>query len=375
MAVEAAVRVIPTSVEELAQTLRDAASAGRTIELQGAGSKRLMAGPLTPADVAVSTRGLRRVLQYEPHDLTVSVEAGMPWRELTALLAANRQMIALDVPFFAEATVGGIVAANTSGPRRRLYGTARDLIIGMKFVTLEGKIVSSGGMVVKNVAGLDMGKLMIGSFGTLAAIGVVNFKVIPVPEATRTFVQRFPSAEDCMAARDAVLQSVLQPLAIDVLNPAAAVRVGIEGWSLLLQASGSNAVLQRYAAELPRAEALAGEAERALWEAVREFTPRWLADNPEDVVVRRSLTLASVAEVLRSAPGPAVARAGNGVVYLYGERRATGRGSVVEFAPQSYREQEVLWPEPGGDFELMMQVKRLFDPATLLNKGRLYGRI
>ncbi len=122
------------------------------------------------------------MLEYEPRDLTISVEAGLPWREFTSLLAANRQMVPLDPPFAADATVGGVVAANSSGPRRRLYGTARDLVIGMRFATLEGKLVQSGGMVVKNVAGLDMAKLMIGSFGTLAAIAVVNFKLLPAPE-------------------------------------------------------------------------------------------------------------------------------------------------------------------------------------------------
>ena len=141
-----------------------------------------MAGPIEPADEQVSTSALGRVLQYEPRDLTISVEAGLPWRELTRVLAENRQMVPLDPPFGADATVGGVVASNSCGPRRRLYGSARDLVIGMKFATLEGKVVQSGGMVVKNVAGLDMAKLMIGSFGTLAAIAVVNFKVQPMPE-------------------------------------------------------------------------------------------------------------------------------------------------------------------------------------------------
>ena len=97
-------------------------------------------------------------------------------------------MVPLDPPFADQATVGGVVAANSSGPRRRLYGTARDMVIGMRFATLEGKLVQSGGMVVKNVAGLDMAKLMIGSFGTLAAIAVVNFKLVPMPEAERSFL-------------------------------------------------------------------------------------------------------------------------------------------------------------------------------------------
>src|SRR5437764_6645123 len=111
-------------------------------------------------------------------------------------------MSTLDPPCGAEASVGGVLASNSSGPRRRLYGTARDLVIGMQFATLEGKLVQVGGMVVKNVAGLDMGKLLIGSFGTLAAITTVNFKVQPCPEVERSFVVPFSSLDHAFAARD-----------------------------------------------------------------------------------------------------------------------------------------------------------------------------
>ena len=172
--------------------------------------------------MTISTAAMHRVRQYEPRDLTISVEAGISYCELSRLLAEHRQMIPLDPPFADTATIGGIVAANTSGPRRRLYGTARDLVIGMQFATLEGKLVQSGGMVVKNVAGLDMGKLMIGSFGTLAAIAVVNFKVIPQPPGERTFRFSFACLDEAMAARDAILKSPLDPAAIDLLNPRAA---------------------------------------------------------------------------------------------------------------------------------------------------------
>ena len=166
---------------------------------------------MEPADAAISTAALRRVMEYEPRDLTISVEAGLPWSELTRLLAANRQMVPLDPPFADSATVGGVMAANRSGPRRRLYGTARDLVIGMRFATLEGKLVQSGGMVVKNVAGLDMAKLMIGSFGTLAAIAVVNFKLPPAPEIERSFLLPFDSLPDAMAARNRMLAACCSP--------------------------------------------------------------------------------------------------------------------------------------------------------------------
>src|SRR5207253_11420173 len=138
--------------------------------------------------------------------------------------------IPLDPVYTDDCTIGGVIAANVSGPRRRLHGTARDMVIGMHFVTLEGKIAQSGGMVVKNVAGLDMAKVMIGSFGTLAAIAVINFKVQPMPEVERSFLLPFDSLPAAIAARNAVLKGQLQPAAIDLLNPDAARTLGKSTW-------------------------------------------------------------------------------------------------------------------------------------------------
>lgn len=373
----------PQTPEELAEALGAAGAAGKTITLGGRFSKQHMGGPVAPSEITVRTAGLRRVLEYEPSDLTVSVEAGVPFAELRGLLAANRQMVPLDPPFSEEGTVGGVVAANLSGPRRRLYGTARDLVIGMRFATLEGKLVESGGMVVKNVAGLDMAKLMIGSFGTLAAMAVINFKLVPMASHSRSFLLGFESAAQAIAARDAVLKGVLQPAAIDLLNPPAAGRLGRQGYLLVIQASGNAAVIERYSRELKEAQ---GAEEEALWQAIENFTPRFLAGHPEGAVVRVSGTLRQVQAVLESMSVAAVARAGSGVCYGYFPdcesaeawmKEAGGRGwkAVIEFAPPTRKEKLDLWPSPGDDLEVMKRVKQMFDPSYLLNRGRLYGRI
>jgi glycolate oxidase FAD binding subunit len=366
----------PECPEQLAQALADCASEGHSIQLSGCDSKRAMGGPVEPADATISTAAMTKVLQYEPADLTISVEAGMRWADLTALLAANQQMIPLDPPFAESATVGGVVAANTSGPRRRLYGTARDVIIGMKFATLGGKLVQSGGMVVKNVAGLDMGKLMIGSFGTLAAVAVVNFKIAPMPPTTRTFILPHKTLEEAAATRDRVLQSVLQPAALDMLNPSAAARVGLEGYCVILQVGGSDAVMERYTRELTGAVTQSGD---ELWTRIREFAPNWLRDYPEGAVVRLSTTLKDIPQAMASASGPVLARAGTGVVYVYyddAEQATVGtQKGAVEFAPEGAKRSLTLWPAPGSDFSVMQKIKRLFDPKLLLNRGRLYGRI
>jgi glycolate oxidase FAD binding subunit len=378
----------PSSPQELASALAAARARRASVELSGRGSKRRMGGAVQPADTAISAAGLQRVLVYEPKDLTVSVEAGMPWCELARVLARERQMVPLDPPFFASATVGGVVVSNTSGPRRRLYGTARDFIIGMKFATSEGKLVQTGGMVVKNVAGLDMAKLMIGSMGTLAAVAVVNFKVVPMPPASRTLAISFSSAGAALEARDGILRGILQPAAIDLLNPKAAAESGRKGFLLAVQAGGNPVVLDRYQRELQMAgetEAIEGPAEEEFWRGVREFVPAFLARAPRGAVVRVSATLAQLTEIFETLPEAGFARAGSGIVYgcftevsaavrWMGAAGAKGWKAIIEYAPEDRAGLE-LWPNPGNDLRLFEQIKDRFDPDRLLNRGRLYHRI
>jgi glycolate oxidase FAD binding subunit len=335
----------PENPEQLAAMMREAAAAHRTIRLGGNFSKDRLGGAPTPADLAISTASMNRLLQYEPRDLTVSVQAGMPFSDLVRILAEHNQMLPLDPPWLQESTVGGVLAANLSGPRRRLYGTARDMVIGMTFATLEGKLINSGGMVVKNVAGLDMAKLMIGSFGTLAAIATVNFKVFPAPAASRTFVTEFATAAEAFAERDRILNSVLQPSAIDIVN-------WPRGFRLIVVATGNKAVLDRYERELPRAQ-IAGDAE---WKASSEFSHRYLAANPTAKVVPLTMPLSKMCAAAATLNVPFIARAGSGVIYAH----------YLKDAPEI---------PLTGDFATMTKVKEMFDPERLLNRGRLHGRI
>ncbi len=377
----------PETPEDLAETLGWAGARDRTIQLGGHFSKKLMGGPAAAADMTISTAAMNGVRKYEPRDLTISVEAGISYCEVSRLLAEHHQMIPLDPPFSETATIGGMLAANSSGPRRRLYGTARDLVIGMQFATLEGKLVDSGGMVVKNVAGLDMGKLMIGSFGTLAAIAVVNFKLIPQPPFERTFLLPFGGLEEAVAARDAILKSALEPAAIDLLN-AAAVEEAQHAYTLAVQTGGNAAAMARYERELAAmgARMMQPGADAAFWRAIQNFTPGYLYTHPDGAVVRVPCTLKEVKAVMQSVGGPAIARAGSGICYAYFEHAAEAAGfaaaaarehpgTVVEFAPENCKEKLELWPAPGADLELMKRVKRMFDPRMLLNRGRLYRHI
>jgi len=335
----------PETPDQLAEALHSLSKAHRTIHLGGNFSKRRLGGAVTSADATVSTSGLRRLLQYEPRDLTISVEAGMPFAELERTLAEHRQMLPLDPPWRAESTIGGVVAANLSGPRRRLYGTARDMIIGMKFATLEGTLIDSGGMVVKNVAGLDMAKLMVGSFGTLAAMAIVNFKVFPMPPRSQTFVMEFATAPEAFAERDRILRGVLLPSAIDIVN-------WPSGFRLLLHAGGNAAVLGRFRNELPGARS----EDESVWDEVHEFTARFLAANPKGEVIPIATKLTEMPAAMAKLNVPAIARAGSGIIYAHYQENAPG----------------VPW---NGDFDTMIKIKEMFDPEHLLNRGRLHGRI
>lgn len=345
----------PVTGQELAEALASAAALGRTVALGGNFSKKAAGG----GEVVISTRRLTRVLEYEPRDLTVSVEAGIPFAELSRLLAARGQMIPLDPPWTDEATIGGVLAMNQSGPRRRLYGTARDMVIGMTFATLEGKLVQSGGMVVKNVAGLDMAKLLIGSFGTLAAIASVNFKVHPIPEGTRTFARRFAQAGDAIAARNGILRSVLQPAAVDIEKAS-------DGYTLLLQAGGNRAVLERYGRELAGFDVVEGAEESALWRRIREMAASFMKANPEGGVRSFACPLSEVGKVLERMPGAALARAGNGVVYGFFRRASDAADMRAEIGREMTGR---------DDFLTMEKIKLMFDPGRLLNRGGLHGCI
>lgn len=377
----------PTTAQELATALRDAASHGEPFTLEGAGSKRRMGGRPTAGRVSIEMSAMGRLLQYDPRDLTISVEAGMPWARFVEITAEQGQMAPLDPPLAGQATVGGVVAANCTGARRRLYGAVRDQVIGMQCATLEGEVVDSGGMVVKNVAGYDLQKLMIGSFGTLAAIASVNFKLAPKPEGSSSFALAYDSLEDALGARNEILSGALQPAAVDFLNPAAAAGMGlVEAHVLLVRAGGSARVLERYARDLPGASRLEGAAEEDLWTKVADFAPAMVKAWPQAVVVKASFPLQALGRVMQAADGPAVARAANGVAWLgfedaeraagaFGALRGAGAAVVVEWAGDEAPEGMQRWPEPGAALEVMRDLKRLFDPDGLMNRGRLHGRI
>ncbi|HVU60396.1 MAG TPA: FAD-binding oxidoreductase [Mycobacteriales bacterium] len=188
--------VRPGSVVRLAEMLAATEADGRTVSVRGAGSKELWGGAGDPPDVTIGMRGIDRIVEHAAGDLVVTVEAGALLADVQRAVADAGQWLALDPPE-PGATIGGIVATAASGPRRLRYGTPRDLLIGITVVLADGTVAKSGGKVVKNVAGYDLGRLFTGSFGTLGVIAACTFRLHPRPIARRLLATATDDPYDC----------------------------------------------------------------------------------------------------------------------------------------------------------------------------------
>src|SRR6266851_3044750 len=227
-------RVTPASREEMAEALRLADSRGEAVAPVGGGTQLDLGMPPTRLDLVIETTRLNKVVEYEPADLTVTVEAGLPFADLQKQLAEQGQFLALDPPAAASATIGGVIATNVSGPLRFAYGTARDLVIGTRVANPDGTLTRAGGRVVKNVAGYDLNKLYVGSLGTLSIIVELSFKLAPIPPAAESVVGQFADVDTARRVGNAVVHSPLSPLAIELLGPGAAEAAGLPRANLLV---------------------------------------------------------------------------------------------------------------------------------------------
>src|SRR5438876_4549259 len=380
--------VIPETVEQVSQTVALANQQGFTLLTRGGGSRLNLGGIPERFDILLETTKLTRLLEHEAPDLTCHVEAGITLAELQAKLATKGQRLALDPPDAQQATIGGILASNASGPKRLRYGTARDMVIGLRVVQASGEVARSGGSVVKNVAGYDLNKLYIGSLGTLGIIVEVNFKRQPLPANERTLLLTFTNAADAMQTVIALLGSLLTPSAIELIDSGAAsdmtdffgLNLPTNGYTLAINFEGSAASIDRQVYEtqlLARAndallgDELTGEAQNRFWEVIREHTQGAVTCKAVVMVSQMASYLQVIEQVcqLHVLEAAVVAHAGNGILYIElrpGDathrlveaitelrlRAQEARGSmVVERCPIALNRRISVWGEPGQDFE------------------------
>lgn len=391
--------VEPATPEALATVLAWCTAHRRSVVVRGGGTKISWGRRPAAVDVLLSTGALSTIQRYEPGDLTVTVAAGMRVADLNRELARHGQWLPIDL-WDERATVGGVVATNDSGPLRHRYGSARDQLIGIHVATADGRLAAAGGNVVKNVAGYDLGKLLSGSFGCLAAIVSATFKLAPVPAGSLTLVQTFNDGASLSAVAADLASSQLDPISVEV--DARVARAG-GPWALrlLTRFGGSPGGIEEQAALAERlarsrgpvaTERLTGDEDAAEW---RERGRRFWAG--PGTVVRASWLPAALADVLGRLD--ALARAGCREVEFSG-RAALGAGAirlsgsesdptfettmverlrseggairhvVVLRASDGTKARVDVWGVADALMPISRAIKQALDPAGIMNAGR-----
>jgi glycolate oxidase FAD binding subunit len=405
--------VFPGSVEEISTVVRLAADAGVSIRPWGGGTASGVGAPPPASGIVLGLSRMNRLLEHEPGDLTATVEAGMTFAALQSALRAKGQWLSLDPPQPERATVGGVIAADAYGPRRQLYGTARDLLIGLKVVTADGVVVHGGGKVVKNVAGYDLPKLFIGAYGTLGIVVELTVKLRPLADAERLVALAFDRVKDCGAAVRAVLGSDLIPNALDVLDAASSAAIGLPASpALIVGFDGLPEQIDWQVGELAAlARALGGREpgglvllDPSVW--TRLATAARDACAMPAAVMRLSVLPTMVAEAIDNGTGAArqrglasawAAHAGVGVVtgvlcapdaepcdtatvagVLEDWRacaRAGGGHASLMWAPLADKSQLPAWDDAGPAGRIMRRIKEQLDPGHVFNPGRFVAGI
>ena len=406
----------PSSLEEAAGVLGLASRAGAQVAIRGAGTKLGLGYPPGRVDLLVITTRMNRIVEYEPANLTVTVDTGVSLASLQETLSSRGQWLPIDPPYADRTTIGGILATNASGPSRMAYGGARDLLIGSVVATSDGRISKSGGRVVKNVAGYDLNKLWIGSLGTLALIGEVTFKIAPLPAARGMVLASFYAVELWSEAVSRIIRLPAPPQALAVLDANSASELGMEfptsdpaNWLLVALAAGSAGAVNRQLSDIIERCGAAGNAEVSTldmgesWDAIREmFASR--AEGEPGLWLRASVPISSsgrVAEAFRAAiierqrsrfvraypalgdvqafwplpldsPPVPVARE---IVALRQLCADAGGSLAIERAHPNIRIAANVWGDVGGHMSVMRSLKDKFDAPGILNTGRFVGQI
>lgn len=364
---------------------RDAVRSGSRLLFRGGATALDWGAPVSDVDVIVDTSGLDRLVQHNPGDMTATVGAGMPLARLQELLAPAGQWLALDPPGEgAGATVGGLLACGESGPRRQGYGALRDLVIGVTMVLADGSIARSGGQVIKNVAGYDLGKLLYGSLGTLGLVTEVVLRLHPRPPVSRTVAAPATAGQAAAAALD-LLASPLEPTAIEWT-----------GRRLLVRFDGSEAGVRAATADAPGLLRKRGLDGQVVEDAVWQDAATHVAGTDGETVVRagtlpsrlpevadalaRAADDAGVVASLSSSAGlglhtAAIAggdAAGHAACVDAWRKQVLEAGGSVVLRRRAPGVDELLdaWGPPPSSVVLLRAVKTRFDPEGRCGPGR-----
>ena len=393
--------VRPASLDEVSRVLALAWDAELAVVPRGGGHALELGHPPSRLDLVLDLRRLDHVVEYNPDDLTVTVEAGATMEALTARVGARRQLLPLDPGGVERRTLGGLAATNASGPLRARYGTLRDLLLGVRFVQADGVVTWGGAKVVKSVSGYDVPKLMVGALGTLGVLGELTLRLHPAPPFEATWLAAFKDLAAAQAFIARLVDSTVQPNRVELLNRAAlgacgagdapaAVAVSIATAEEAVRAQGQ--MVSRFARE---AGATLLPLDASFWTAYgRATTPEGAIALAVGTLVTLVGETAAETERAVAAAGPAAAITGSATL---GSLRATfptvepravralverlralvapvGGSVVIQRAPAAVRAAVDPWgPLEPDAFALMRGLKDEFDAKRVLNPGRFVG--
>ena len=383
--------IAPVDEAGIIAAVQAARAACEPLAIEGQGSKRGMLRPVQAAR-SLSTRGLTGVTLYRPSELIISARAGTPLAEIEATLAEKGQQLIAESPYLngvfgtsAPPSIGGVVAANLSGPRRITWGATRDHVMGLRFINGAGEAIRSGGRVLKNVTGLDLCKLLSGSYGTLGVITEVTLKVLPAPETSATLLIETPDLASAVAALSARLGSPFGVSAAAALpvkdHVIAAVRLEDFAASVAYRMEKLRGVL----GSLGTQRVMEDAESRAFWRGVREVEP--LQAMPDEAIWRVSVRPSAGPQIASAASaigGRVMLDWGGGLVWiaaspssanhmLISEAAHTQGGAAMLFrAPESLRLAVPVLPEEAAPLaKIGARVKEALDPGGLFNPGHI----
>jgi len=410
--------VFPGSIEEVSKVVAFANERKLSLAPRGSGTKMSWGALPRKVDLVLGMERVNRVTDSDIDNLTLSVECGMPLAEMQKRLAKEGRgyFIPLDPPFGSKATLGGVIATNATGPRRFVYGSARDQLLGLKAVLPNGDIVVAGGKCVKNVSGYDMTKLLIGSGGALGILCEITTRLLPLTEAEATLILPFKELEGAAKFVREIVHSKIFPAAIEVFNGTAMAGVHSEAaakapYSVVFACESVVEAVERQIAELGAMGRKAGavdvttlkaEGHKAFWAALSDFPLALRQRDPNAVGVKANVVLSKFVEIMAAAEREAkgrgfdialVAQAGNGIVQGYlpvGSDAAAKAGGIADFfgrivaeavkcdgnciveaAPRAVKEKVNVWGQPRSDSVVMKRLKEKIDPADIMNTGRI----
>jgi len=439
--------VFPGNTREVSEVVQLANREHLAIVPRGSGSKMAMGHPPKALDLVVSTARMNHMLDVDTSNLTITVEAGVKFRDIQARLATQEDRCYLPLedltteagafvcsdrshsgcflpidPFWSEtATIGGVIAANSAGPRRLLYNLPRDMILGVRLVSPDGEIAGAGGKTVKNVSAYDTSKLMVGSMGSLGIICEMTFKLLPLPEKMETLLIAFEQFSDASAFASRIFETSLLPAAVEVMNAATfdplsqASMSGLEGgpYVVAVALEAFHKAVDRMAAELGematshRAKAQArldAHAHQLFWLAVSHLDTHLSGVFPDMVKARLNYPVSKWQETFRFVEETlshmgiecaVMAHAGSGICLIHlplngddtGALEKTigalnrllgfcvdaGGNLVIQKAPVRAKPRLEIWGKTGPDFIMMQRIKAQLDPSGIMSPGRFVG--